>query len=156
MTKRLEWIGVLSLVCAVVSAGPAIEAQNRSNRGAGLNARVAQPQPMGHRPAPGAAAPKGEANNRGQHSDASAPASPAGLAASPAGAAQSQPSGVVPTQTPGIPPTPPPQSNQLKTRTPIASTPPASATTPPASPRCSALPLPFVTQTSPRPSPFSS
>src|SRR3984957_19889385 len=114
MTKRLEWIGVLSLVCAVVSARPGIEAQNRPNRGAGSSGRAAQPQSMGHSPGPKAAAPKGEANNRGQHPGVS----PQGQSYAPAtlpsaGTVQAQPFGVVPAQTSGVPPTPPPHSNQL-------------------------------------------
>jgi hypothetical protein len=114
MTKRLVWIGVLSLVCAVVSAGPVIEAQNRSNRGAGSNGRAAQPQLMGHNPGPKAAAPKGETSSGGQHPGGSAQTLPSSTAKLPlAGAAQPHPSGVVPAQTSGVSPTPPPQSNQL-------------------------------------------
>lgn len=114
MTKRLGWIGVLSLVCAGVGAGPVLEAQNGSNHGARSNARAAQSQSKGRSPGPGATAPKGEASNRGQHPGASAPAPPSGPAKLPlAGAAQPHPSGVVAAQTPGVPQTPPPQSNQL-------------------------------------------
>ena len=113
MTKRLGWIGVLSLIFAGVSTAPLIEAQNRSSHGPGSSARVAQPQSMGHSPQPRTAAPKGEANNRGQHPGSSAPASPAGLAAAPTGATQPHPSGAVSGQIPAAPQTQSPFSDSF-------------------------------------------
>jgi hypothetical protein len=137
MTKRLGWIGVLSLVCAGVSAGPMVEAQKGPNHDAGANGRAAQPQSMGHSPGPKTAAPKGEANNRGQHPGASAPASPAGLAASPAGAAQPHPSGGVSTQTPPASQTQSPFSDSFivpnqGVKTPVSPSGPGAQTQPPA------------------------
>ncbi len=134
MTKRLGWIGVLSLVCAGVSAGPVMEAQKAPNHGAGSNGR---PQSMGHSPQPKTAAPKGEANNRGQHPGASAPASPAGLAVSPTGATQPHSPGVVPGQTPAAPQTQSPFSDSFippnqGVKTPVSPSGPSAQTQPPA------------------------
>jgi hypothetical protein len=111
MMKRLGWIGVLSLVCAGVSAGPVIEAQNRSNRGARSNARAAQPQSIGHSPA-AAIASKGSANGREQHPDIKTQQQPSAAKLPLAGPAQSHP-GVAPAQTSGILQTQSPSTNQL-------------------------------------------
>ena len=100
MMKRLGWIGVLSLVCAGVSAGPVIEAQNRPNRGAVSNARAAQPQSMGHSPAPAAIAPKGPANSWEQRPDTKTQPQPFAARLPLAGAAQPHP-GAASAQTSG-------------------------------------------------------
>jgi hypothetical protein len=115
MTKSLGWIGVLSLVCAGVSAGPVIEAQNRPNHRTGSNAGSFSSQrssSIGRSPAPAASASKGSTNSREQHPDIKAQSQPSAAKLPLAGAAQQHP-GAAPAQTPGVSQTQSPSTNQL-------------------------------------------
>ena len=110
MTKRLGWIGVLSLICAGVSAGPVIEAQNVSTHRTGSNAGTAHGQQSPARNS--ATPPKAATTNRGQQAALAAQRRPSSTALlPPAGTVQAHPSGAVPAQSSASPQPQPASSN---------------------------------------------
>jgi hypothetical protein len=113
MTKRLRWIGVLSLICAGVSAGPVIEAQNGSNHRTGSNAGTAHGQQSSSAAHSSATPPKAATMNRGQQPAVAAQRQPSSTALPPAATVQAHSPSALPAQRSASPQPQPASSNQL-------------------------------------------